>query len=234
MRSVDSRAAEAAAAFERIETTDARHELKVHVQGHGTVRLFGVALERGTPSVVVDALGTGALNMEQMTLVNGASRRAQLARRAYDLVIIHLGTNMYGTDAEHRRATKIVMDDLRAALPGVAILVMSPPDTMEPGTTHADAHIVSMVPILRAIAAESGAAFWDFHAAMGGPKSIQTFVKKGLAWNDLIHLTKPGHELMADRMLCALWDGLGTYLAKHPSAGCSSTEESADLARAKP
>jgi len=234
VRSVDARAAEAAAAFERVETTDAGHEVKVHVRGHGTVRLFGVAIERGSPSVVVDALGTGALNMEQMTLVNGASRRAQLTRRGYDLVIIHLGTNMYGTDADHRRATKVVVDDLRAALPGVAILVMSPPDTMEPGTTHPDAHIVSMVPILRAIAAESGAAFWDFHAAMGGPKSIQTFVKKGLAWNDFIHLTKPGHELMADRLLCALWDSLGTYLAKHPSAGCDSTDESADLARPKP
>lgn len=230
VREVDTRAKDAEAAFERVDTTDAQHELKVRIKGHGTVRLFGVAVERGAPSVVVDALGTGALNMEQMTLVNRESRRAQLARRGYDLVIIHLGTNMYGTDADHRRTTKVLIEDLRAALPDVSILVMSPPDSAEPGTTHADPHIAAIAPVLRAIAAENGAAYWDFLAAMGGSKSIFTFVKKGMAWNDYIHLTKPGHELMADRMLCALSDGLGTYLAKHTEAGCTSPRGSAETA----
>jgi lysophospholipase L1-like esterase len=77
-----------------------------------------------------------------------------------------------------------------------------------------------MVPVLRSIAQENATAYWDFFAAMGGKKSIKTFVKKRMAWDDFIHLTKPGHEAMADRLMCALHDAMTAWLAKNPRAGC--------------
>ena len=221
VRSIDTRGPAFEAAFERLEVPDAHHELKVLTKGHGPVRLYGVALERDKPSVVVDSLGTGSLNLEQLTFVKNDSRRAQLVRRAYDLVVIQLGTNVWGTDAENKKNAKAFVTELRAALPDVPVLFLSPPDSMEDeAAKHSDRRIVKLASTMREIAAENDAAFWDWHAAMGGPDSILAFIKKGLVEPDRIHLKKSGDELMADRMLCALWDGVAAHIEAHETAGC--------------
>ena len=226
VRSIDTRAPAFAAGFERFDLPDAHHELKVLVRGHGPVRLYGVALEREKPSIIVDSLGTGSLNFEQLTIVKNDTRRAQLQRRGYDLVIIQLGTNVWGTDAENKRNAKVFVDELRGALPDVPILFVSSPDSMEdavpgaPPAHHSDPRVVKMAKTVREIAADNGAAFWDWHAAMGGADSILAFAKKNLVEPDRVHLKKSGDELMADRMLCALWDGVASYVEAHPTAGC--------------
>jgi hypothetical protein len=76
---------------------------------------------------------------------------------------------------------------------------------------------------MREIAADDDAAFWDWHAAMGGADSILAFIKKGLVEPDRIHLKKSGDELMADRMLCALWDGVAAHVEAHAVAGCAAS-----------
>ena len=226
VRSIDTRAPAFAAGFERFDVPDAHHELKVLVRGHGPVRLYGVVLEREKPSIVVDSLGTGSLNFEQLTIVKNDTRRAQLQRRGYDLVIIQLGTNVWGTDAENKRNAKLFVDELRGALPDVPILFVSSPDSMEdavpgaPPARHSDQRVVKMAKTVREIAAENSAAFWDWHAAMGGADSILAFAKKNLVEPDRVHLKKSGDELMADRMLCALWDDVASYVEAHPTAGC--------------
>jgi lysophospholipase L1-like esterase len=215
VRSIDTRSDDFEAAFERFDVPDAHHELKVLIRGHGLVRLYGVALERETPSIQVDSLGTGSLNLEQMTLPKSDTRRAQLQHRAYDLVIIQLGTNVFGTDAENRKNAKLAIDELRGALPGLPILFLSPPDSVEAGAKQSDPRIVTLGKTMRVIAEENDTAFWDYRAAMGGDRSITAFSKKGLAEWDGIHLKKVGDELMADRMLCALWDGVASHVERH-------------------
>jgi hypothetical protein len=233
VRSLDARAQTFEAAFERFETTDARHELKVLIRGFGPVRLFGVAIERETPSIQVDCLGTGSLNLEQLTQVQNDTRRAQLERRAYDLVIIQLGTNVWGTDAENKKHAKTFVDELRAARPALPILFLSPPDsTTEEDDTRSDPRLAGLAKTMRVIAEENGAAFWDHRAAMGGDQAILTFIKKGLVEHDRIHLKKQGHELMADRFLCALWDGLSGHVERNPAAGCSSAAGSPSVTSA--
>ncbi len=95
-----------------------------------------------------------------------------------------------------------------------------------PPARHSDARVVKMGKTVRTIAEESGAAFWDWHAAMGGADSILAFAKKGLVEPDRVHLKKSGDELMADRLLSALWDDLATYVAAHPTAGCDAAPAS--------
>ena len=51
---------------------------------------------------------------------------------------------------------------------------------------------------------------------------IKTFIKKGLAAGDKIHLKKEGSELMADRFLCAMEKDFRAWLKDHPDAGCSA------------
>jgi hypothetical protein len=154
--------------------------------------------------------------------VKSDTRRAQLVRRAYDLVVVQLGTNVWGTDAENKKHAKAFVAELRAALPDVPVLFLSPPDSMEDeAAKHSDRRIVKLATTMREIAADNDAAFWDWHAAMGGADSILAFIKKGLVEPDRIHLKKSGDELMADRMLCALWDGVAAHVEAHATAGCA-------------
>ncbi|MCA9584252.1 MAG: hypothetical protein KC657_02735 [Myxococcales bacterium] len=217
---IQTRARQIEAGFERFETFEGPHRLEVHVRGNGMVRLFGVALERSAPGVVVDSLGTGALNFQQMALVKSDTRRPMLERRKYDLAVFLLGTTMFALK-QHKRWAAEVLQDLRAALPGVAILLMSPPDVMKAyRDAHSDPRIVEVRDQVKEIAEENGAAFWDFREAMGGDAAIKAFIQRGLAMVDRVHLKKPGSELMADRFLCAVsrdWTG---YLAQAPRAGC--------------
>ncbi len=225
VKSIDSKAEKVEAGFERFETTDAHHELRVIIKGYGPVRLYGVVLERKVPGIQVDSLGTGSMNLELLKIVQNETRRQQLEHRGYDLVLVQLGTNVWGSDSENKKNSKFFLDQLRAALPAVPVLFFSPPDEREenaPDATHSDPRIKALTKTFRAVAEEYDAAFWDYRGAMGGDDSIFTFIKKGLVQPDKVHLTKQGHELMADRFLCALWDGLAAYAEAHPTAGCSA------------
>lgn len=220
-KTIDTAADQWEPAFERIDTTDAKHEVKVVIGGHGPVRLYGVVLERPKPGIQVDGLGTGSLNFEQMTLPKPETRKPQLQRRNYDLVMIALGTNCFNVPANNEKHVKEFIDAIRDAIPGVPFLFLTPPDSIEEGVTYADPHIVALSKSIPKMAAANKSASWDYFAAMGGPKSINTFAQKNLANPDRIHLKKPAHELMADRFLCAMSASFGAYLKEHPDAGCA-------------
>jgi len=182
-----------------------------------------VALERGAPAFVVDSLGTGALNYDQMHWNVKATRDPMIEARVWKLVIFQIGTNVFGL---HKDWIKEAFDTVKAACArngGATILVMTPPDLMKNWEDpHSDVRIVWVSKELKQLAAENGLAFWDFREAMGGDAAIKKFIKNGLAAGDKIHMRKEGAELMADRFLCAVHKDFKAYLAEHPTAGCGT------------
>jgi lysophospholipase L1-like esterase len=220
VRTVATNAGETRAGFQRIDVDDGPHKLECVTAGDGPVRVFGVALEREGAAVIVDSLGVGALNYEQMQHVESTTRIAMLQRRKYDLVVFLLGTNMF-MPRLHAKWVKTVLADFRAALPDAAILLMSPPDLVAHRTdAHSDPRIVALEAQMQEIADANDCAFWDFRAAMGGDLAIKRFAQRGLASRDHVHLTKDGGALMGDRFAHALVEGLRAHLAAHPTAGC--------------
>jgi hypothetical protein len=212
------------AGFEAVDVPDAPHLLECVTVGDGRVRLFGAVFERspapGAYGVVVDSLGVGALNFEQMQHVDSKTRIAMLAHRRYDLVAFLLGTNMFAPEL-HATWVRNVLADFRAALPTTPILIMSPPDiVLDSADLHSDPRIVRLALQMKAIAAEQGAAFWDFREAMGGDASIQAFIRRGLASTDHVHLTPAGGAVMGNRVAFALLQGFHRWLDAHPTAGC--------------
>ena len=111
--------------------------------------------------------------------------------------------------------------DLRAALPETPILVLTPGDTVNEGQTKSSLRIVQVAKQMREVADEAGTAFWDFREAMGGDGSIIGFTKRGLTGKDHIHFGPEGSQLMGNRLLCAVWDDLASYLEARPEAGCA-------------
>lgn len=220
LKDVSTASPEVAAAFERLDLGDGAHKVECVVKGTGKVRLFGASMERGAPSIVVDSLGTGALNYEQMVRVKDESRVPQLAHRNYDLVVFLIGTNLFAP-AFHEKWMTAVFDSLRQAIPNLPILVLSPPDIeLHQDSKESDPRIVKLSVQLKEIAGRHHAAFWDFREAMGGNMSMMRFAKKGLAEWDLVHLKKSGGGMMGERLAHAIFKGFDAYLEAHPNAGC--------------
>ena len=186
-------APEAAASYEHFEMPDGAHKLEVVVEG-GNVRLFGAALERKTPSIIVDSLGTGALNYEQMMHVSDASRRPMLQRRKYDLVVFLIGTNLFAPGLHEKWMTKTsATSRTRESAPHPRAL----PPTSKPTTRtlYSDPRIVAPLEAARRHGHSWG--FWDFRQAMGGDL-LDAALQQGWARSsDLVHLTHDGGAIMA-------------------------------------
>lgn len=208
--------------FEPIDVPDAAHELKAVVKGDGQVRLFGTTLERDDPGggVVVDSLGAGALNFQRFMLTEPVLRKAQLQRRQYDVVFVWLGMNSMWLEPNKGWATDTVKT-IREALPGVPIVLVTPPDSEKGGSTKTDPRILALVKQLKDVATDQGAAYWDLRAAMGGDGAFLEFMKRGLAATDRVHLSREGNIILGQRLLAALFDDLNARLAAHPDAGCA-------------
>ncbi len=108
------------------------HRFTVEPAGPGALSLFGVALERDRPGVIVDGLGVVGRTLLQLAAWDWGVIGAQLAARAPRLVILQYGTN----EADYReldlaalaRRYDQVIARVRRAAPGAAILVLGPPD----------------------------------------------------------------------------------------------------------
>ena len=229
LRTVSTKSTKVELGIEHVELPDGPHKLACSVKSTAPVRFFGATLERSpaeTPSIVVDSLGTGALNFVQISYTKKDTRTPMLQRRGYRLVMFQVGTNTFMLE-RHKDDVKRFLAELRETLPGVSILLMTPPDIMRSWSDpQSDRRIVIVAKQLREIAAETGTAFWDYREAMGGDTSIKTFIKKGLAAGDKIHLKKEGSELMADRFLCAMEKDFRAWLKEHPEAGCTARSAS--------
>lgn len=219
---IDTNAPEIGAGFERIEVADGAHKAILETTSTKPVRLFGTAIERATPSVVIDSLGVTSLDIEQLATRNDAAMlTATLAHRPYDLVIVLTGTNEWFETTKHRELVRTVVERHRAASPGVAILLMSPPDkAMGKGASKSAFSIVQMAREKRDAALASKVAFWDFREAMGGEGAIFEFMRRGFAGSDQRHLTERGGAYMGDRATYALWRDFAAWVTKHAGAGC--------------
>ncbi len=128
-------AGERTAAVLSVPVREGRHRLTLRPSGGGPVELFGVALERGTPGVVVDALGVVGRRLGHLRSWDWDIIGPQLAARAPALVVLQYGTNeaddpTLDLDALARQYDEVIAL-VRSHAPGASILVLGPPDMGE-------------------------------------------------------------------------------------------------------
>jgi hypothetical protein len=143
--------------------------------------------------------------------------RATLERRNYDLVIFHLGTLSQAKD--YPDCQEKIVARHRAALPGVPILIMSPPDFLDTPIKSAP-WVPQVRDIERSWSLAHGLAFWDFLKAMGDPGGMMWFEKEDLSIHDMVHLSEKGGEYMGGRVVYAMLKDFTAYLSANPRAGC--------------
>ncbi len=203
----------------------------------GEVRLFGAVLENDGPGVVYDSLGVnGAYAGLLVSSMNQAHWVEQLQHRKPNLVVINYGTNesQYATPEQLERYDKDlreVVRRVREALPGIAILIISPMDRgqMAPGGKIITKPSIPMiVDLQRRVAIATNCAFFNTYAAMGGDGTMAKWAAtpKRLVRSDLTHPTTEGAEIVGRLIYEALYDGYTKYRGRAGSQTLIAQDQS--------
>ena len=142
----------------------------------------------------------------------------------YRLIILHYGVNVSGFSTKrefywYRKQIVNVVNHLKACFPDASILIISTSDiAVRQGTeVTTKPSIPLLVEAQYEIARETGAAFWNLYAAMGGKDSMVEWVnaEKPLASKDYTHLNFRGGKKVADMLTRTLLEEYDIYKTNH-------------------
>ncbi len=226
-----------------IPVPDGPHKLTLEHGGGGAIDLFGVALERAKPGVIVDSLGVVGRRLGSLRSWDWSIIGEQLATRDPKLVVLQYGTNEADDPDLDLEALARYYDEtilrIRAAVPTASILVLGPPDLgkREAGRScdrrkpnaKPDAAVIpecewrtpavlgEIIAVEHAAAARNHVAFFDTFAAMGGADHMHGWLlaEPKVAYKDHTHFTDVGYQMWADALEAALLDGYARWRAAH-------------------
>jgi lysophospholipase L1-like esterase len=208
-------------AFHAVRVPDGGHRIELRTAGNGEVRLFGVALEREGPGVVYDSLGVNNACTTMLGRIDADHLGEQLGHRRPDLIVLTFGaneSNRPGLVARYRTAVLPAVRQLRRASHGASCLIMAPMDRgmrHDGGEAEPNALIPTIVEAQRGIARDTGCAFFDTFAGMGGSGSMRRWVAAGLAGGDMVHPTKEGGALIGRELFEAVERAFDRYREAH-------------------
>ncbi|MCX5741642.1 MAG: GDSL-type esterase/lipase family protein [Proteobacteria bacterium] len=215
-----------------IPVTLGAHKLTLEHGGGGPIDLFGVALERMQPGVVIDSLGVVGRRLGSLRSWDWSVIGEQLATRDPRLVVLQYGTNEADDPDNDLEAMAKYFDEtilrIHAAAPTASILILGPPDmgVREGGKScdrmrpAADGTVIpecqwrtpsvlgNIIATEHAAAIRNHVAFFDTFAAMGGADKMHGWVTADprIAYKDHVHLSDLGYHMWADALSSALLD----------------------------
>jgi hypothetical protein len=219
---IDTADAEKHAAFAEIKVPDGPHELELAIRG-ASVRLFGVALERDSPGIVLDALGIVGARIRTLDESDDGNFAEALAWRKPSLLVFQFGANESGDGfaypmPEYHRTMREIIGKMAAAVPAAGCLVIGAMDRARKENDH-----LVTVPIIphiveeqRSVAAEVGCAYYGTFEAMGGKGSMARWVAKGYGAGDFTHPTSWGAEKLGKWIYSALISSYTDYKKRTP------------------
>lgn len=207
----------------QVPAADVR-EMTLRPYGNGPIRVLGWAVGTGRPGIRFDSYGIVGATSRVMENWTPLIMRDQIRALAPALVIYAYGTNEGFDDGLDLNAEKsrflTFVARMKDAAPAASIVVMGAFDGARQarGTgvaCNADwetpPKLIALRSMMRQLAQETGAGFWDGEAAMGGRCSIDRWARADppLAWPDRVHLRPEGSRAMGVAFWSALMDGYG-------------------------
>src|SRR5262249_43416642 len=107
--------------YASVDVEDGPHHVEIRSVGDGPVRVFGVALERDRPGLILDTLGVPGTRSRDHLYFDDAFYREHIAKRKPDLLVLAYGTNESGDDdapeGQYESELRRVIVRARAAAP---------------------------------------------------------------------------------------------------------------------
>jgi lysophospholipase L1-like esterase len=213
VRIVSTAGPEPGSRYAEFKVADRGHSIEIRPVGDGEVRLFGVVLERRRHGVVLDTLGVPGARAADILSWNPGIFRDQLARRKPDLFALAYGTNEAGDDdvpiEDYEASLREVLARFREVAPDASCLLIGPSDRPMPlfeGGFGPRPRTSEINDVQRRVAGDTGCAYLDLIAFMGGEMSMVQWVnaKPPLASRDHVHFTRLGYERLGEALLKAL------------------------------
>jgi lysophospholipase L1-like esterase len=208
---VDTRAEAVEDRYHSVRVDPGAHSVRVRALGHGSSRVYGVMLETDA-GVVWDGFSQLGLFTNRVLEWDAEHLAGQIQHRDPDLIVFAYGGNDLrrvangkldhdGYVAEFRAA----VEHMRRGKPQASCLITAINDRGKSLTYDIDAeHVEVIVAAQREVARQTGCAFFDTYAAMGGPGSFADWRKRKLAAGDDKHLNHAGRELLGGWMYDAV------------------------------
>lgn len=212
-----STAGEAGPGYYVHKTDPGLHRFELRTTAAAPVRLFGWVAEWGR-GVTYETLG---INGAQASIVFNWDEHLlaeHLAKRNPALIVLAYGTNEAGqrdwTEESYRDMFLNLILRFRKAVPTASILVVGPPDRYYRTRTGWQPFpgVDRIVEAQRQAAMETGCAFWDMRAKMGGKGSMVQWVRAGLAQYDHVHLTADGYHRIGGAVFQDLMSQYETFV----------------------
>jgi len=224
-----------------IDVSDGSHELSIGAVGEegenteGNLRLYGVAMERDGPGVVVDGLSLIGAFTRVLRLFDREHLATQVRARDPNLLVFWMGANdavsqsVAFVEERYTRHYRGILRRYRQANPAMSCMVMSVLDKGERvnGRIRTRPRVPRLVEVQRAVALAEGCAFFDTFEAMGGEGTMDRWYRNRprLVTDDLGHLTASGSRIMGTLVYRALLKGYDDWIAAGapaPRAGGSA------------
>ena len=215
-RRVPTRASKVGTAYAAFRVPDGSHRFEVRTLSRRPVWLFGVAVERDRPGVIVDTLGINGSRARYQLLWDSDIYREHLRRRKPDLVVLAYGTNESGDESpieDYERDLRSVVERMREAAPTASCLLIGPSDRpleVEERVFEDRGRTSQIIDVQHRVALEYGCGFFDLVAFQGGSLSMVQWAANDPAYasQDHIHYTRLGYQRLGEVLLSALLEGM--------------------------
>ncbi|MFM9075974.1 MAG: LysM peptidoglycan-binding domain-containing protein, partial [Bacteroidota bacterium] len=205
-------------------------KIKKHQARQVEFELYGISIQHtGARGALVHTMGISGANYSAILIES--LYHQQLAALDPDLVILDYGTNDYipgnriPQDMEYRITE--VIKKVRTAAPKASILLTTTQDMNRRGVNMSAGRTLSQ--LIRKIAREQNCALFDWYWISGGPKTMTTWVRNGLAQRDNIHLTGRGYSLKGQLLTRALQKTMIRLKESAPASELAMNQDSLQL-----
>ncbi len=184
---------------------DSISNITLNFPGNPALTVYGISLENNT-GVILDNFstrGTPGTNLQSLPQEN-LKRTDSLCH--YDLIVLEYGLNVAGNKVmnydNYRKEMGKTVRYLQECFPHTDFLLLSVSDRSmkQNGNYETMPCIPAMVAAQQQICADNGIVFWNLFEAMGGEKSMVSFVESTppKANKDYTHLTFEGGKHLAN------------------------------------
>jgi lysophospholipase L1-like esterase len=243
-RRISTQSPKVSTGYAKFRVPDAPHRFEIRTLSKRPVRVFGLAVERDNPGVIVDTLGINGSRARYQLLWDDAIFREQLRRRKPDLVVLAYGTNESGDDSpleDYERDLRAVVGRVRETAPQASCLLIGPSDRpmqVEERVFEDRTRTMRLIEVQHRVALELGCGFFDLVAFQGGALSMVQWAANDPAYasQDHIHFSRLGYQRLGEVLLAALLEGM-PELATSESSGSAGNavvdDNSVEALRAK-
>lgn len=199
--------------------TDRNRGIKLSVANEN-LPVYGISFE--SPSgVFVDNFSFRGITGIEFAHIDSIFMKSIAANNPYDLIIFQYGVNLLFRPNDrnfnwYARALLPIVKKMKGCFPGTDFMVVSTADRAfrYGGEYKSAVGIDSLVRIQATVAYETGSAFYNQFASMGGTNSIVDWAKRNpsLANKDYVHPNHRGAEVLGTYMYEAIMNEFKKYL----------------------